>query len=300
MKKSISVLVMAAVMAGSTTFMPMHTAEAGGLADVIEGVIGGIIHPHGGNKKSGSNSGDTSIINNLGKQKHAVRNPNQTQQLFLIAVHDGENELVAGLLKDGIDVNGVYYCSYGSDGITPLAIAINRGNRSMQQLLLENGADVTGYYDYDNIYHNYFVNAAIYGNLELMKYLHNWGAPINGIGSYRGSRDMYVNALAGNIWYHDASERGCLAITEYLIDEGILEIDYRISRDRNNTPYLEAVKNRQYNMINLLASNGADIFAKNDDGKNALQMALDMKDLQLYKYIQDINARGQQPSKKKQ
>ena len=43
MKKSISVLVMAAVMAGSTTFMPMHTAEAGQLEDIIAKCAGIII-----------------------------------------------------------------------------------------------------------------------------------------------------------------------------------------------------------------------------------------------------------------
>ena len=47
-----------------------------------------------------------------------------------------------------------------------------------------------------------------------------------------------------------------------------------------------------------MAANGANINARNDAGKNALQIAIEKKDVQLYKHIQDINARGQQPSPK--
>ena len=70
------------------------------------------------------------------------------------------------------------------------------------------------------------------------------------------------------------------------------------SKRTGNTIYLDAVNERCYNLMDYMAANGANINARNDAGKNALQIAIEKKDVQLYKHIQDINARGQQPSQK--
>lgn len=301
MKKSISVLVMAAVMAGSTTFMPMHTAEAGQLEDTIAkgiGVLVGGIFNQGGKKSSGSNSSDGGFFNKVGNQKHAVQNPNDNEQLFLMAVNDGDIELAREILKTGIDINGVYKIDRGLcssyEGNTPLSIAIWRGNRKMQQFLLENGADVSGYYTFDNKYCSYIVKAMYEKKLELVQYLHNWGASIN---SYS---DLYersvVTAFISHIGY--AGDGFYIPACEWLINNGA-NIEEK-SKKTGNTIYLDAVNECCYNLIDYMAANGANINARNDAGKNALQIAIAKKDVQLYKHIQDVNARGQQPSKKKQ
>ena len=48
--------------------------------------------------------------------------------------------------------------------------------------------------------------------------------------------------------------------------------------------------------IDLLADHGANVFAKDENGKNAVEIALEKKDLDFYKHMKAIMDRGNQPS----
>lgn len=302
MKKSISVLVMAAVMAGSTTFMPMHTAEAGQLEDTVVKGIGAIFR--GIFDKPNTESSKQGNIPNLsesGKQKHAVKNPNANDKLFKLAVKNGDIEIAKQMLETGVDVNGVFPNSHY--GETALGIAVDNNNRNMQQFLLENGADIKGFYNYDGEFVSYFVVAADRYDLELMKYLHAWGAPINSIsgGKSTGSSYNALTKIVDHFRSWDSTDAKGAPIIEWLIEEGI-DTEMRLpSLNRNKcTAYLYSIDNRCYRSIKVLADGGADLNAKDEYGKNSLDIAIGTGDLDLVKFIKEINARGQQPSKKKQ
>lgn len=303
MKKSISVLVMAAVMAGSTTFMPMHTAEAGQLEDTVVKGIGAIfrgIFDKSNTESESSKQGNVPNLSESGKQKHARKNPTNNEKLFFIAVKDGNIDVAKQTIANGVDINGVYniYIDNGSgNGYTPVAVAIENNDRDMVQFLFENGADPTGYYRYDGDYKCYMVDAAGDGDFELVKYLHNWGAKINTIGNYNGH--FLANTLNMCI-ESGVSDELTIPMIEYLVNEGI-DMEFAVnwnSRYRKDTPYLLAVKSKRYKLIEYLASIGANINVRDRDGKNAYDIALDSQDMEFIQFITQINARGQQPSKK--
>ncbi len=274
-------------------------------ANIAGGVLGAIIAgSRNSDKKSGSSGGD-GVIGGLSNQKHARKNPNDNEKLFILAITSNDYDTAKALLDTGnVDINGVYKGDYfnwfADNGITPLYWAINTGNRLMMQFLLENGADVTGYYNYKNDHISYLVWAVSKQDLSLIEFLHNWGAPIN------DKRHMDIlNVAVGESWYGNWNVDRVTSIVKYLLDNGAYTEcraygKKAYSKDTAGTvitPFLLAISYERPSLASLLADYGADINAKDGNGKNALQIAIDTKNLELYKYIQDIMARGQQPSK---
>ena len=116
---------------------------------------------------------------------HWYKTPSQQQKLFMLAIRDGDYATVKDLIDAGVDVNGVYESSVGwpsnNPGATPLYIAIDNNQRDIMQLLLENGADVNGFYTFKGGYLPYMVLVSYIGAkcLDTLQYLHNWGADVN-------------------------------------------------------------------------------------------------------------------------
>ena len=126
---------------------------------------------------------------------HWYKTPNEQQKLFLLAIKDNDYATAKDMIDSGVDVNGVYKDFY-SDGTTALQMAIRENNRNIMQLLLEQGAQVTGFTDFDGENVDYLVYALQQHreDLELVKYLHAWGADINGKTTNVG------NALTFIVW----------------------------------------------------------------------------------------------------
>lgn len=276
------------------------TAQASLLGDIANILIGGATSSGTSSSSSSSQKSNRPNLAVLKTQEHAVVNPTSQDQLFILAVKSGDISTVEQCLQQGADINGVF--NLGGAGITPLLVA---GTREMQQYLLEKGADVRGYYtllDSDNktYFVSYFSAAVYHQNFELAKYYHGWGAPIHTEGwsnknygvRYYGSP---IFAAFKGCYYNDLDNRNFIAFVQYLADEGA---DLETPFD-NGTFYLYAVKHGKYGMIDCLVTNGARIDARDSQGRDALQIALDNNNLQLYKYIQEVNKRGQQPSKRK-
>lgn len=283
---------------------PLATPVAhAGWGSVIGGVIGGILNGGGSGGSSGGGNGGGSL-GGLSNQQHAHPHPNDNEKLFMLAVEKNDIGTVGEMLNAGVDVNGVYpslyYSSYNRRGKTALMIAIQQNNRDMMQFLLENGADITGFYMYDNRHISYLeyvmsLNSLNHGydNIELAQFLIDWGADINGY-SDRGSvgeKNIPIDNFPSSI--NDVYENDDCVRVQFLLEHGA----YTENRGFDgNTPFLRAVEYKFVKLMNLLADGGANINAKDKKGRNALQIALDKNDLQLYKEVQDIMARGQQPS----
>lgn len=251
-----------------------------GWGSVIGGVIGGILN--GGGSGGGAMGG-------LSNQQHAHPNPNDHEKLFMLAVDKNDIGTASDMLNAGVDINGVYPDGY--TGQTALILAIRNRNYDMMQFLLENGANVNGYYSYKNHFISYMERITdAHGEIELLQFFINWGADVNCASDRKDGRKRYPidNSTESHAWDNEDS-----AITQFLIDHGA----YTENKDSDGrTPFLRVVSGRKIKLMNVLADGGADINAKDNRGQNALQIALDMNDLQLYKEVQDIMNRGQQPS----
>ncbi|WP_407399905.1 ankyrin repeat domain-containing protein [Anaerovibrio sp.] len=290
MKKGIRNLCVAAT-ASALLFSATPSVEAGiNWGNIAGSVIGAIAGS--GNNSSGGNSSGGNILSGLSNQSHAHPNPTNNEKAFLLAITKNDISTAQALLDSGIDINGVYlfYDGFleGEANYTPLAVAIKYNKRDMMQFLLEHGADVNGFYNLKGNYVNHFVYAAHYGEQELLEYLHNWGADINGRHS-----DSKENAL-DNMYNTKYGSNLRINCAKYLLENGI---------NPDNVPksgkpiFTRAVEYKDYEMIDLLYSYGADITIKDYKGRSAVDIALNNRDLQLYKYLQELLAKGQQPSK---
>jgi len=114
--------------------------------------------------------------------------------------------------------------------------------------------------------------AAVFGNLEITKYLHAKGADINAAAT-NGSG---YNALSG------AVTSGHSEIVKWLLENGA-EPNYRYSNDYS--PLLNAAANGHLEILKLLQARGADLHARTSDGKNALAYAEERKHTAIAEYL---------------
>jgi len=114
--------------------------------------------------------------------------------------------------------------------------------------------------------------AAVFGNLEITKYLHAKGADINAAAT-NGSG---YNALSG------AVTSGHTEIVKWLLENGA-EPNYRYSNDYS--PLLNAAANGHLEILKLLQACGADLHARTSDGKNALGYAEERKHTAIAEYL---------------
>lgn len=299
MKKFIATAVAGVFFSG----MPIGSSvsEASDWGKIAGDLIGSLLNS-ASNGSSSSSSGESSVnsILNLSSQKNAVMNPSSNDKLFMLAVKNGDTETAAQMLAQGVNVNGVFYPPSNYDwGTTALRTAMDNNNRPMMQFLLENGADVTGYHVYDRAYKkdyyiSYIVIAAANADTELVTYLHNWGADISSKGYW--DRDYYTpfTAYIYACWWSSRKANEAYALTSYLLSQGANIDEPLVFHKVRYTPFLLAVDWKWYEMVDILADNGANIYAKDSRGRNALKIALDKEDLQLYKHVQDLMNRGQQ------
>lgn len=270
--------------AALATFTQNAEARKITIGDAI-GILGSI----GGGSRGSSGGGSVDGISNIGKQKHAVANMNDSQKLLMLGVANGDIEIVSQMLAQGLDIDGVYNDRrYRYGGITPLYLALCTRNIEMIQFLLEQGADVDGFYNFDNNRISYIVSAAGNNDLELVKLLHECGAKIN---SRSKDGDSSYNAVHSMMqdYRHSISEE----LLRYLVAEGI-DLETKYGRV---TPFVFMAERRSscLRIIEVLAECGANLSARDADGKTVLQYAAAQSDIQYYKFIKDIYDRGQQP-----
>lgn len=230
---------------------------------------------------------------------HWYKAPNQQQKLMILAAKEGDYDTVKSMIDSGVDVNGVYpEGSYNPRGTTALEIAMRSRHRDIMQLLLESGANPTGFYYFDGTLALYISEAVqMRLGVEPLQYLHNWGADINAVSS---SGWMKGNALSclmfmakRDAFIYISGEQERLEMAKYLLEQGI---NPEVKNANDVTPFIEAASMGWINMIDVLADGGANVYAKDGNGRDAMQIALDKGWLEVYKHVKAIMERGNQPS----
>lgn len=232
-------------------------------------------------------------IGDLSNQKHAHQNPTADEKLFILAVKNNDIGTATQMLKKGVDVDGVWpgIGSYSSSA-TVFSIALQGKNMDMMQFLRKNGADVSGYYDYNNnrvCYLECATRNSYNADATIIQFLLNEGADVNGT----TSRNDGVKVAAIDNCAKTGSERS-IPVTQLLIEKGA----YLENKDAEGfTPFLKSIDRKNIVLARVFADGGADLSAKDKKGRDGLQIAIDNNNLQLYKDVQEIMNQGQKPSK---
>ena len=94
------------------------------------------------------------------------------------------------------------------------------------QLLLENGADVNGYYNFNGEYRSYLLQEAGLWEprLETIQYLVNWGADVNVTNELGNALEIYIGGIIDATEYNHTyrvDDDSYLEIARFLLDKGI-------------------------------------------------------------------------------
>ncbi|XP_035188527.1 2-5A-dependent ribonuclease isoform X2 [Oxyura jamaicensis] len=238
------------------------------------------------------------------------------------AVRNSEREKVLELLEEGADVN-----SKVGSGWTPLQSAVQAGDKDMVQLLLDRGACpharkdngatafivaaivgsveilelLFGYgvdvNDCDNNGFTAFMEAAWYGNEEALSYLHSKGADVN-MRRVTSDEKKKLNK-GGRTALMDACRNGCFSIVRTLVQEMGADLNICDNEDRNalihalkvdDKKVSKAVKVSIYvkvSIVHFLLDCGVNVRCKDESGKTALILAVEMQNPCLVKAFLD-------------
>ncbi|KAI9650422.1 hypothetical protein NHQ30_000436 [Ciborinia camelliae] len=168
--------------------------------------------------------------------------PNLTRAIFRDAVLNRQEELLKLLLATGeVDV-----FSSDIDGQTPFQWAVYRGEQTIAQLLLDNGADP---------------EVKLEGSTLLLYTIEK-----EYIGIIRQLLDRGVSIEARNSADQTpllfAIEKGNIGIIRLLLDRGV---DIEAMNSANQTPLLFAIEKGNIDIIRLLLDNGADLEVNKDE-----------------------------------
>ena len=144
--------------------------------------------------------------------------------------------------------------------------------------------------------------------METIQYLVNWGADVNVTNELGNALEIYIGGIIDATEYNHTyrvDDDSYLEIARFLLDKGI---NPNAKDHWGENAFISAIGGnykkiggynlgRWYSMAQLLADYGADYTARDRNGKDAVQIALDSNDLRLYKMMKAIIARGPQPSK---
>ncbi len=253
------------------------------------GILGSIIDSNKNKKKEKQNSTTNTI-----KQTPYIKIPSFNEKMLMEAIRNNDGKTVLEMINAGVNINAIYE---PYNATTPLGWAIHWKKRDMQQLLLSNGADVTGY-AHGKLKISYLVNAAAKNDFELFKYLHNWGADINEVNISIFANDLLINNSLTMVLYYDAG-KGLMApygketevlleMVGYMLDEGInpnfIRKEYSFKKfdspltlaaglsTLNAVSYVSMEGRRA--IVKRLLDAGADPNFKNSRGANAAEIML--------------------------
>ena len=191
-------------------------------------------------------------------QRKGVNNLKAPRSLLFYAVQKSKINSIEALIENGINPN----VNFNDDpypprlpSSTPLHWAVKNGNKEIVEYLINNGADING-----KTFCPPLSWAAIYNQPDMALLLIKKGADVNAKDSYQnGATPLYL-----------AAENGHFQIVKILIENGA-----EINTQTNNgvTPLYQAAKNGFGEIVQLLIENGADINMKNKNDETALHAA---------------------------
>ncbi|XP_065505084.1 2-5A-dependent ribonuclease isoform X2 [Caloenas nicobarica] len=231
------------------------------------------------------------------------------------AVRDSNVEYVLELLKEGADVN-----SKAESGWTPLQSAVQANNEELVRLLLDRGAcpharkdngctafieaaivgnvsilkllldyglDIN---DHDDNGFTAFMEAAWYGREEALEFLYSKGADVNLRRAVSEENEKLHKG--GETALMDACRRGHLSVVKTLVQEMGADVNICDNKDRNTLIHVlrEGCAKKRYESavsiaLFLLGPGGIDVNSKDECGKTALILAVEMQSADLVKAL---------------
>ena len=226
-------------------------------------------------------------------------------------------EVVIQLVSEGAEIN-----VKNSIGKTPLHYFVENDQFQIVKYLISQGAEINSK---DNRNNTPLLFAAIYNNTEIAKYLITKGAEVNAKDG-EGKTALHYSVFNENIELikflvsseanvntrdnfnriplHYAVNEGNLEIVKYLILKGS-EIDAKaafylqmgmMELTLGCTPLHLAVSYRHLEVVKYLVYQGADVTLKNNEDKNALDLAIKLENLEIVAFLASSDAFSQ-PSK---
>ncbi|XP_064576180.1 2-5A-dependent ribonuclease [Zonotrichia leucophrys gambelii] len=193
------------------------------------------------------------------------------------AVSIGEVELVRLLLDRGASVHARK--DNGGTAFTEAGIA---GNVEVLELLLERGSDI---HEQDINGFTAFMEAAWYGREEALRFLYSRGAKVN-LGREPSQEKVKLHK-GGATALMDACRERHFSAVKILVQEMGADVNIRDNRDRN--ALIHALKEGSDKrkdvspvpIVHFLLEHGVDVKSKDECGKTALILAVEMKSLDL-------------------
>lgn len=204
-----------------------------------------------------------------GAVDEAARNGNlEMVKLIITNGYPLSNEFMSSAMVAASENSRVdslkYFIDKGADpdiqalGITLLEISCIRGNLEVVKFLVENGASVNG----KRVKGKPLINAAQHGNTDIVEYLISKGANVNAIPVYEdGSRggSALISAVMG----------GYLDIVKLLVENGA-DLEYQEESSDKETVVMVAARNGSRHILEYLVQKGANINYQDQNGKTAL------------------------------
>ncbi|NXR32087.1 RN5A ribonuclease, partial [Zosterops hypoxanthus] len=193
------------------------------------------------------------------------------------AVQTREEDLVRLLLDRGASVH-----ARKDNGGTAFTEAGIRGDVGILQLLLERGADIN---DRDINGFTAFMEAAWYGREEALRFLYSRGAEVNL--RRETSEEKAKLHKGGATALMDACRERHFSAVKILVQEMGADVNIRDNRDRN--ALIHALKKgsdkKRYqsavSIVRFLLQHGVDVKSKDECGKTALLLAVEMESPEL-------------------
>ena len=196
---------------------------------------------------------------------------NEGVTVFDTAISNGNPKIANYLIAKGIDIskmktadwaaignlekvkadikNGKSIDLPNSKGFTPLEASLSNKHINVAKYLIENGAVITT---------KAIRYPAGYGDLDVIRFLVDKGADVNGKESY------------GLTVLMSASGSGNLKLVEYLVEQGT---DINVTDNSGETALFDATKKGDLVIVKYLLSKGMDINAKNTHGDTVTDVA---------------------------
>ncbi|XP_067997569.1 2-5A-dependent ribonuclease isoform X2 [Melanerpes formicivorus] len=189
------------------------------------------------------------------------------------AVQDNNEDLVRLLLDKGA-------CPHArkDNGGTALTEAAMVGNVNILELLLSHGLNIN---DHDDNGFTAFMEAACYGNEEALRFLFSRGANVN---LRREVNEEKAKLLkGGETALMDACKKGHFSVVKTLVQEMGADVNICDNKDRNALIHAlkEGCAKSAVSIGQFLLDHGADVKSKDECGKSALILAVEMRSADL-------------------
>lgn len=209
---------------------------------------------------------------NLDSSPYVFDNDRVNMPPLHFACKEGKYVFVVKLVEAGANINNTDVW----DGHTPLMVALGQNNESrvlIAEYLINNGADAAIISnDYSALDYAFTYNVVDYSesteilDFQLAMLLLNNGLSI-------------TDVRLGNVIFIAAKNNNKLMV-KYLIEDLNVNIDV-IDPTYGNSSLIWVVKNNCYNVVKYLLDNGANLDIKNNNGKTALDIAIEKNNIDI-------------------